>query len=385
MMARVYCPFCNTAFETELPPGQRTTCPRCDESFAIPTQAQEQTQTSAAVDSGDVSPQSSRKPWLIVSILSLLLVGVATALLYFRDAQQPQPIVQNEGVPAATKPPIMLAGVRLMPANTSIIAAIQPSPLLQYAKRTNKEPGALLAEMGLPASLFTTLANLGIPAEQVDHFAIGVSMNAAELPPPIYAVLLLRTELKEDSDLRKAFQATPNPDKPGRFNAELFGLGMTMTKRDGKTYLFASNDKNLDALNDRKPEGIDHLRPGVRETLGELSPASFLWIATDSEEWNKNTLLSVAATVGKQTELLKKLEGIRAIGLSLSIEPDLQLRLAVRTPDETTAKSLSQKLGEATEKDKGESDSHDAWVQLRVPFEPPQNILKQIRKVAEAK
>ena len=253
-----------------------------------------------------------------------------------------------------------------------------------HSART-RNPAQLLAEMGLPASLFTTLANLGIPAEQVDHFAIGVSMIAAELPPPMYAVLVLRADLKEDSELRKAFKATPNPDKAGRFNAELFGLGMTMMKRDAKTYLFASNDKNLEALNGQKPESIDHLRPGVRETLAELSPASFLWIATDSEVWNKNALLTVVATLGQQTDLLKKLDGIRAIGLGMSIEPDLQMRLAVRTPDEAAAKSLSQKLGEAVAKEKGESDSREAWVQLRIPFEPPQNILKQIRKVAEAK
>jgi hypothetical protein len=390
MARRVACPFCNTAFETELPPGQRQPCPRCGETVLLPegTSLLDEASTVAARPATEHAPPGNTRPaWksAVLYLVSMVLLAVASTGIYLWLVPPKPPTPEEIGAaPPATKPPALLGGLRRLPASTNVAVALQPSALLQYAERKQQDPTQLLQQAGLPSTLFENLRKVGIPPEQVDHFVLGLAIGS-EAIPSWSAVLVLRREIADEATFRREWKVKPNIDKPGWFAAELFGLPCEMTKPDDKTYLFASSARDLDAMAKRKPEGIEQLSAGLRNSIQWLSPASFFWVATDSEDWSKNKALVAFSAILKQPDWPKKLDGLRAIAAGLSMEPEMQMKLAVRTADTTTAKALTLKGMEALKAEEASGLFEGDWASWTLKFDPPQELMRVLRRVAESK
>jgi hypothetical protein len=349
MTVQVSCPYCNAGVAlAELPPSGRATCPRCGEAFPVRSLAElgadPDPHLPAASLNGTPTPPPVERPagW---SIGSLALLGITLGVVVFalglyaifHKTPRPQPEPAPMRNPAATLPPSALPGLAYLPADTNIAFAAQPGPLLAYAERNHTEPRQIITRAGIPDRLFVLLDQLGLKLEQIDHVVGGLAVTGESVLPRVFVVLTLRNPPADPEAFRKRLKATQftAPSGATRDKVDLGGLPVEMTHPDGKTYLFASEGKDLDAATSRK--GSEHLPASLRESMTKLSPASFAWAATSAERWSEKPSVKAAAALLKQPTLPKQLADLRAAAIGLSLEPELRLTLAARAPDAATA------------------------------------------------
>lgn len=117
---------------------------------------------------------------------------------------------------------------------------------------------------------------------------------------------------------------------------------------------------------DRPEEpGGKHLIVGLSQTVQEkLSPASWLWMATDSDRWSEKPVFKL---VLKQAQL-DRLSQTRALAVGLSFEPDSMAQIAISGRDSTAAdrtkEILAQFVGE-----RSTVEREGNWVMTQFPFD----------------
>ncbi len=370
-MTALTCPFCNSPIHLLGTPG-RVVCPRCGE--AIPAKllpAATGTRLTENAPSQSVGPAPAKPALRPVTLFAGLLLAVSLVGLgvwYFTNGKKVDTVSTESKVPPATRPPLALAGLKHILAETQIVLALQPSPLLQYAERVGKTPEALLAEWGLPTGIFAGLANAGVPLDQIDHFVMSVGLPEPPSLPRLSIALFLRQPITREWHFREVLKARQDADKSGRAKVDLPGflLPMGMHKFDDTTYLFSSDEKTLDGMTAPK-EGADHLKPGVRESLRRVDPASFGWAATDNLDWANQPTLKYVAPLFRQGDLPRRLQGVRALALGLTLRPDLMAQAEVRLAD---AKAAGEFAAQATPKladTRIELQAEQEWVTVRMP------------------
>jgi len=338
-MNSLVCPFCNTPFDLPGVPG-RVVCPRCGEAIpakllpaaTVAPRASEDRPAPPEVAPATSGSRIARKVAVLLAAAAVALGGV----WYFTVGKPPETVSTLPLFsPPPTRPPMALTALRHLPPDTQIVAALQPSPLFQYADRVGKKPETLLAELGLPAGLFEGLAKAGIPLQQIDHAAVGLGLADSI---KLSVVLYLRKPVENEGHFREVLKVRQNADKPGRATADLPGLPIPveMHKIDGTTYLFSSDGQALDAM--LKPqENANFLKAGLRESIGKLDSASFAWVATDHQNWADLPTVKLLAALAKREEFPKRLKGMRALALGLTLRPDLNGVMAVRLADAAAA------------------------------------------------
>jgi len=368
-MTPLTCPYCNTAFDaSDALDVDRVVCPRCGE--AMPAKLLPPGRGPRKSGEDRPAPMESKPGVRVLAIFATLLLIAAFVGLgfwYFGSDQKNRIEGTNATVPPATRPPLALPGLRYLPADAQVAIALQPSPLLQYAERAGKTPEELLADWGLPVAVFNGLKKAGVPLDRIDHLVLGAGFPDVGLPR-LSIVLALREPIRDESEFRRILNIRQNADKPGRAKVELPGipLPMEMHKVDDKIYLFSSDGATLDGM--VKPKAnAEFLPAGVRDSLGALDPASFAWVATDNRDWANLPTLKLIAPLIQQPDLPKRLKGIRALAIGLTLRPDLAAQANIRFPDATAAgefeakakpKLAETKIGMAVEKD---------WVALDLP------------------
>lgn len=365
-MLKLSCPFCNTTFDVVSPVPARIPCPRCDENVPATSLAPPGAHAVEVIDSRPRT--SSLRFWIIVGSLVLLAVGAFVADSIWTSKLPPPPTGNAPAAPA-TKPPLMMSALRYLPANSQIAFAIQPAVLADYAKRKGQSADRLLNDIGLPPRLFAEFRKLGLEPEQIDQLAIAMLDTGLG----VSAVLVLRQPLENEAEFRAKLNAKTIADKPGHFTVDLFKLPMEMKKADDTTYRFAGfSERKL--LDTPAAAGSDHLPQGLRDSLGKLSPSTFVWFATDtvSPDWSANEKVKLLAP-----ELPKRLEMVRAIALGLSTEPELMLALVVGSSD---AKALNEQYRDRLTAAKANVAVEGDWLQAGVPFDPPKEALAALRK-----
>jgi hypothetical protein len=383
MPVRVSCPYCNTAFDlAAVPPARRSPCPRCGESVPVRGESEEPgpppslNGEPAPVHHAAPPPRSAGLLVASVGLTLLVLAGFAVWIFVLRPANPsgPSTSATKPTLAPATKPPPILSGLKYLPRDTQVLLAVQPSPLLQYAERTNQNPKKVFETLGLPKALFDGFADAGFPPEAIDHVTVGASVT----DPRFVAALVVRTPIDE-SRVREKLKAKVIADRRERMTADLGGVPVTLTRADDRTLLFAMRESDLDAAG--KPSaGLPDLRSGLRESVDRLSPASVAWLATDSTDWAQVPGLKLAAGFAGQPELPKRLEGVRAAAVGLSFEPNLRLRVQVRAADAATAKGFGDALGRRLADAKATVTTADEWTAADVPFDPPQKLFDLLRK-----
>lgn len=356
MTATVHCPFCNAAVSlAALPPSLRVACPRCGESFPVKATDADGSRIPTASLNGQPPPPAVVPP-PAQSVRVYALIGVALAAIvvvvgwyaFLRKPDMP-PIDPTQATkPTVTVPPPALAALSYLPADTNVVIAAQPGPLLAFAERTQTDPKQVLAQAGLPDRLLAVLDRLGVRPEQIDHVVVSLCGAASDVFPRFVVVLELNAPLPDRGAFLKQLKAVQMTVASGatRYKADV-GLPRTteMANPDPKTYLFATEGKDLDA--GPKPRGAAHLSAGVRESMGQLSPSSCVWVATDAANWSERPAVQGFAAFVQRPDLPARLTSVRAVALGTSLEPQLKLTTAIRWPDEIAAKQFQDQTANA--------------------------------------
>lgn len=390
MTLRVACPFCNTGFDVAGTP-QRVSCPRCGE--AVPVKPADDSGLPSPSINGDGAyldascteappAPSGLKPLALIAaaLFTAVAVGIGVWLAGFLTPKEKPPEVVKTNTPRPTWPPQTLSGLRYLPTDSQLVFAIQPSPLLQYAERTKQDPNRVMADGGLPKQIFDWLSDAGIQPDQIDHVAVGVKLDGI---PPFAVLLSLREPLANEGQFYKGLKAKRDVDK-NLYRVPVGSLAVTvgLVKVDDTKYLFASRDEDLDLA--KKPhEGVGQFRKGLQESIQKLGPASFFWLATDTQDWKANASLSLLASVGmKQGDLWKTFDPkLRATAVGLALDGEPKVTAAVRYDDNATMAQRVKGWAEKVKEAQGETFGEGEWAGATVPLNPTEACGKVLKLI----
>lgn len=241
-------------------------------------------------------------------------------------------------VTLAAIPPLDLIGLGFLPADSDIVFALQPGPVLAHATRLKQEPRELLAKAGLPPQVLNALAHVGIPLEQIDHLTGAVNADGLRLT----LVLILRRSPDEERFL-KQLRATRSSDAKERYSVELGGAPFTLARVSPTVWVFGFDAKqDLEAV-EKGGHGLGgrDFTPGLTEMVSRVPPDAAVWIATDADRWAEKPLVKmVIAEILKKPEWLPLLARGRALAASLSLNDPPRLRLFVTAADDSTGDGL---------------------------------------------
>jgi len=238
-----------------------------------------------------------------------------------------------------------------------------------------------LESLGLPAEIFTDLTDVGLGPEKLQH--ITVALRVEELPPRAVIVLSLREPVKDQARLRQKLKATvKDPTRREVWTVSLPNIPLysfSMTAIDDTTYLLCSNIVDLE-LGKKPHGGIGDLNLGLKESIERLSPSSFVWVASGNEDWAKFKAVELLVNMAKRPEFTKQLGDYRAVAASVSLEPELTLNLALRTPGASQATVWIERNQPPTTETSIGLKANGAWVEATMPFEPPQKKSSELKR-----
>lgn len=318
------CPFCNAVVPTPTPEF----CPRCEERLPGGTAT---AVSNVAVKSA--SPLWFRIGFPLSCIVSLVLLIVGLIVVNGGDSKTSVPSTKpstSEFGPA-TVPPLGVVGLRYLPANSQIVAAVQTAPLATYAERLKTDPKQMLREAGLPEVFFESLANVGVTYEMVDHLVLGLSLPNDNAIPGVMVVVALK-------------KAPADPNALVKQVVKEKVLSFLTPAIVNERFLVLVSDAS--AMPHEPKPNVDHLAPGIRETIqNQISPAAVAWLATDTQSWHDRPAVKAAILAANRPELPALIARGRALALSFSLEPEFNVGLAVKCDSEETAKQLQNYLG----------------------------------------
>jgi hypothetical protein len=324
-----------------------------------------------------------RVPWLRIVGVVLAIVGASVGVYLNRPKDTPKnEPTTSTAVPYATRPPLGLSGLKYLPTSNTLLLAVQPSPLLQYCQRTKTKPEDVLPGLGLPAGIWDTERSLGLNSDALDHMLISLGDS---ILPQVAMVLIFRERTPDLSTFSKKLEQRALPDQPGRSQVSFGGLPMLMQRINEQTVALASTKELLESMLQTRPAGTTPLSPDLRDAMTRLSPASFLWLASNSQDWSQSQQFQVVARLGGLDDLPAKLKGIQAFALGYSIEPDLRLTVGFRVPEAKTREAYPQRGENALKPSSVESDTADDWVRWQLKCEPDQRVDRILKKLLDAK
>lgn len=348
MVVRLSCPSCNTEFTLPtLPENRRALCPRCGDTFIMRGWSWgAESEPDAPVANAPARPAARRMPTgLRVHLIALLATGLGAGVALWvahnhPPGQQPNPEPRR---PDEVIPATGLSGIGYLSVDTNIAFAVQPGPVLAYARRTNQDARELILKLGIPANVLDAILNLGIPLDQIDHIAGGTSFGDAAAELRLTLVLTLRTPPTDEDEFLKRLKAKPQPGGKARHDAELAGLPLTLARISPTVWVFGASAKDFDSVNKGgHGAGCKHLPVGLFEMLTkEVPPEAAAWLATNDERWaEKPGVKLVANTLLKKTEWLESIKKGRAGMAAITFGEQPRMRLFVKATDAETAKKV---------------------------------------------
>jgi hypothetical protein len=396
MPVRVSCPYCNSAFSLgAVPPGGRVTCPRCGDAFAVRDSDAEAGagRDEAAVESRSLEPPQAREPnsksrTLAVALtLAILAIGIGAGFLYYQNRSGPDsPPVDPL---ASVTPPLSLSGLGFLPPDANLVLAIQPGPVVGYCERTGQDPRALLAQAGVPASVFATLERAGIRLEQIGHIALG-----ARIPDEAHighlrlvVAIVLRSPLADEEAFLKAIEAK-RVEYRGKTRYDVVvgrQVPLKLVRASETVWVFGWADEDLaPAFGEAPPAQLPaELQGSIRQRIPEDAAA---WVVTASESWAKKEMVQSLVTLGvlKAAALAKLAQG-RALAAGLSLAESPRLRVSVRCADPETGEKLRGYFQERLTSEGTIVSGEQEWATFESPvdpgagFGPVKNLLADLR------
>jgi hypothetical protein len=351
------CPFCNAAVPVPTP----LTCPRCEERLPGGTATAAPARAKAAAN-----PLWFRVGFPLSCAVSILAL-VGGLYLVNRGESKPTPVTAPgtaTDVGPATVPPLGLTGVGYLPSDVQVVAAVQVGPLQSYAARTNADAKRLLADAGLPPSLFDSLATAGVPLESIHHAALGLTVppdNA--LPGVSLAVALTAPPADADGLVKRLGQI------------KLFNLLPVSAVIANERYLLIGTDVAVFPKSPRPP-GAEHLPKAMRDTIGRfVSPSSVAWLVTDTTSWHDLPGVRGVLLASKRSDLTPYVKRARSLGVSFSLEPEFTMGLAVRCDTDGSAKALRDHFGTVGAGQPWLIGGEESWATLDAAV-PPKDVPK---------
>lgn len=353
------CPFCNAAVPVPTP----VTCPRCEERLPGGTSGSVPARAKVAAN-----PLWFRVGFPLSCVVSILAL-VGGLYLVNRGESKPTPETAKgteTDVGPATVPPLGLTGVGYLPGNVQIVAAVQIGPLQSYAARTKSDATRLLAEAGLPSSIFDSLTTAGVPLESIHHAALGLTLPPDNALPGIALAVALSAPPADPAGLVKRL------DK-----IKLFNLLPVSAVIANERYLLIGTDVTTFPKIPRPP-GAEHLPKAIRETIGRsVSPSSVAWLATDSQAWHDLPGVQGVLLASKRPDLTLLVKRARALAVSFSLEPEFTLGLAVKCDTDESAKALRDYFGSKGANQPSLVGGEESWATIDTAV-PPKEVPKWV-------
>jgi hypothetical protein len=315
------CPFCNALLGDASPAA----CPRCGEKLN---------------DTPSASPTPGREPisqplWFRLGFFASCVVStvVLVAGLAWVNRERPAAsTVPPPDVGPATVSPLGVPALGYLSPKTNAVAALQMRPLAEYAKRVGIPPKRLLGDLGMPVSIIDDLAAFGLPFESIDHFALGFVLDSDNAIPGVTIVAVLNSAPADPNAVVAALAKSKWP-------------GVTAVWLDAKTLAIGTNPDAVPKA--PKPPGAEHFSSSLRETIGkQVSPASWGWLATDSQMWAESPTVKSLVLVVKKPDLAASIGPLRAFAAGVSLEPEFTFSLALNADDAATAKRWRDHFGQ---------------------------------------
>jgi len=325
---------------------RRAACPRCGDVFPIRSFIRE-TSDLPSLSPPEFAPRAAGR-WSVQRALAVsLLMGVAglfagLGVYYFKNEFHPKPPEPELPLLRVATPPTELAGLGYLPADATIVFALQPGPVLAYAEQTKQDPRDLLIKAGLPRQAYDAATQLGLTPRQIDHIACGTSV--AELR--FTFVLVLHRPLDNEEEFLKRLKAKKSKGASERYQVDLSGVPVELTLAHvaPKIWVFG-----LDGRKDMAAVETGGHRPGGKQFAPALAsavaervpPDAAAWLATSEERWDDKPLVQFALKqfAGKD-EWLKGLAQGRAVVAGLSFDGPPRLRLFVTTTGDAAGEQI---------------------------------------------
>lgn len=382
MSIRLSCPSCNHTFALPaLPEHRRASCPRCGDVFPVRSFTEEAAPAEPEPPRAAVDPKLNRWRWLGNGGGFYVLLGIFAVVIIFgglvssfRGRTNPTP---KDESPASTQSAAELSGLGYLRPGCNIVFAVRPGPLLSYAERTQQQPGAVLAQTGLPEPARGLLDQLGVPPAQIDHLAGGIELGEGENSLRLTLVLVLREALADEDVLMRALKAKPIGGKKSRYDVTLGRFPLLMERVSPTVWVFGLDDKDFAALaGGGKGTGGKQFRGderfGVRGFIAGLPQDAAVWaVADDDQDWTQKPIVKL---VGNSPELKKWLPAVKdgrggSLAVSLGEQPRVQLR--VRAADAATGERVRAYFAaRAAEVGSAKSGGEGAVAQFEAPFDP---------------
>ena len=365
MSVRLNCPYCNAGQTVDaLPLSGRVNCPRCEESYLAEAHVDPDwsSDNALSVDDAPVPPRSGSTR--IVLFLLILFVLVAAGMYWLsRDEVEPPPPTLVPPPSQVTTPPKAIPGLKQLPGDVAIVAAIQPARLTAFTNNSPKLPG--VADHWQTKPFLGKLVELGINLEQVNCLVIAASLSDESIIPDLFVILDLAQPLADEKHFFESLKANQFTSRSGNsyYKALLWNFPMTMDKVSETRYNFATRIEDLATM---PRDDLRHLSQGVRASLEQLSPASVAWAVTDYRDWQEQPSVKALRRLQNDDELFREWNNIRALALSLSFEPEPTATIAVRGFDENAAKRFEQMLVEKLLEQKPTIRQEGEWAEARL-------------------
>ncbi len=331
-MTEIHCPCCNASFPA--PPGVqvgvRLCCERCGESFVV----RQLRQTSAAPSAAFVRPDgisptpsspttltqearaslSAPRRWsnrAIAGVVLLVMGGMAATGLTFalltvdqrrandrgitgKNTRRPPLVVDPETrPPIAVIPPLQLEGLRYLPADTSILAGVRVTEVLDSGPGREALTRPLqIGPLSLPIQSMQSWT--GLRPEQIDHVLFAIRGGKSRWMPQF--LLVVRT--REPLDFNAVRKQLVNVERwPGskkeiyRFRLDNgrppFTEGL-LSHPDDRTLLLDWQQEDLRTLEANPFPKASHLSAALREVMEtRMKPAGPIWLAGHAENWKE--------------------------------------------------------------------------------------------------
>lgn len=384
MSVRLSCPSCNTAFALDaIPADRRATCPRCGDVFPIRGEVVDRPNRAAAGEPAappntPYQAPATKHPAGMWSVRRTVLVVVALGVLgfvvglttYYSRGPKPNRDPQPE-VPAGTAatPPAQLVGLGYLPAECTVVFAVQPGPLLAFAAHTNQDPRELLTRAGIPAQVLAALDQIGLTLAQIDHVAGGVG----DAEGRVTLVLVLKQPRADEDEFLKKLKAQPPAGKKTRYTLELAELARVSPT----VWVFGLRDQDFVAV-DKGGFGLGGTQfrgsesDGLRQMLGSVPPDAAVWVAVDDDrDWTQKPLVSLLPLPPEAKKGLSGLSSFRGGVLALRFAEQPRVRLFVRTADTAVAERVRAYFqARAVETESATAGGGGVFALFDAPFDP---------------
>lgn len=354
------CPYCNA--DAIITPGsrdgQRLPCPRCGETFVYrgPNILGE----PPIIPRNIVAPPRRSNRSIAAVVLGVMTLAATLGIVYAlatvgfrRNNDRPTKDTAEALAVVRRVDPRDLAGIRYLPGDVNLIAAIHVAEILGEPNGRKFLARFRPTEL-LPRNAGAEVANnlekwTGLKLEDIDHIVIGMSVEG-RLTPRVTLVAQSRRRC-DPATVRAALKANSSPEpggrevyrfKPDRPLEALWPEALVWFA-DERTVVVAVPPEDRKAALPEPAAGIEHLSRAMKKLLTErLESGTQAWVAGHADDWNKTgvKLLLLAAPV-KERQALEKM---RSFAAGVQFAPEPTVRAAFEGADEAAAERLEKYL-----------------------------------------